>query len=468
MDSRARVAFLVACALLVPLAASASPDAGIDAALDAGIDAALDAGIDAGPPDAGPPDAPEPDAPPPILVAVPDERPPPLPEAERPGVALRAILGLLAILALAYLAALPGARRLEETLGLSSVIAAGFPFVALGVLARHPAIGILDDHVLHVVAPLLDFGLGWIGFLVGIQFDVRALDRLPDGTGRVVVGETGLAFAGAALTCAPLLWYLLPHVGDGSLARASLVLGAAAAMTAAGNLARPDLAARLDEIVGVVGLLFLAAFFRPEPTGGSWALPGAGWLFVALGLGSTVGVLVHVILRRQATGPEFVAIALGSVAFTAGLAGYLALSPMVVCFVAGVVIANLPVAARDLLRQALEKLERPLYLVFLVVAGAALNVTDWRGWALAALFVIGRIAGLALGIRLTRSPAREELGDNLPRSAFAAPLSAVSIAVVVSARGLYEGPAIGWVMTAVIGGGAFLELTAQVARRARR
>jgi hypothetical protein len=114
----------------------------------------------------------------------------------------------------------------------------------------------------------------------------------------------------------------------------------------------------------------------------------------------------------------------------------------------------------------LEQLERPLYLVFLVVAGAMWDVTDWRGWALAGLFVAGRLAGLAAGMRATRSPVREALGDPLPRSPLMAPIGAASIAVVVSARTLYQGPAIGWAMTAVIAGAAALELIAQVARRA--
>src|SRR5690606_1410137 len=44
---------------------------------------------------------------------------------------LQTILGLLALLALAWLAGNPRVRHLEEVLGLSRVVAAGFPFIAL-------------------------------------------------------------------------------------------------------------------------------------------------------------------------------------------------------------------------------------------------------------------------------------------------------------------------------------------------
>ncbi len=467
--------------------APAAPDAGaIDA--DTHDAAILDGGFGDGgpageaPPDAAPPDATSPDAAEivPILEAVPDERPPPLPAADKPGVAIKAVLGLLAILVLAYVAAHPRARRLEQTAGLSSVVTAGFPFVVLGLIARQPAVGILNDATIHALTPLLDFGLGWIGFLVGLHFDVRSFDRLPRGTGRIIAFEAGLAFVGAALANAALVLLAMPGFEVGSLARSSLVLGTAAAMSTAtpgvmgttptepgaddGHL---DIVSHLDEIAGVVGLLFLGAFFRPETSAGSWELPASGWLFVTLGLGATIGILVHIVLRRPATGPEFTAIALGSVAFAAGLANHLALSALVICFIAGVLIANLPNENKPQLRSALGLLERPIYYVFLVIAGAMWDVADWRGWALAALFVVGRFGGIALGIRLTRSPERDALGAGMPSSALTAPLGAGSIAVVVSARNLYESTALGWAMTAVLAGGAVFELMAQIGRRAR-
>ena len=41
------------------------------------------------------------------------------------------------------------------------------------LIARLPAVGILTDDVIAEVTPVLHFGLGWLGFLVGFRFDVR-------------------------------------------------------------------------------------------------------------------------------------------------------------------------------------------------------------------------------------------------------------------------------------------------------
>src|SRR6185503_14790788 len=85
--------------------------------------------------------------------------------------------------------------KLQERLGVSGIIAAGFPFVALGVIARQPAIGILTGDVLERLQPILHFGLGWLGFIIGAQLDIRLLDKVPSGTAYLIVVEALAPFA---------------------------------------------------------------------------------------------------------------------------------------------------------------------------------------------------------------------------------------------------------------------------------
>ena len=39
----------------------------------------------------------------------------------------------------------------------------------------------LND-ILHDLEPAFEFGLGWIGFVVGLELDVRTLDKIPAST----------------------------------------------------------------------------------------------------------------------------------------------------------------------------------------------------------------------------------------------------------------------------------------------
>ena len=110
----------------------------------------------------------------------------------------------------------------------------------------------------------------------------------------------------------------------------------------------------------------------------------------------------------------------------------------------------------------LNRLERPIHLLFLMIAGALWSVFDWRGWALVPLFVACRIAGKWLGISVLRASA----GSLLPRELtenrrLVLPMSALSIALVVIVE-RFRDIGLNWVVTAVIGGALATELLVSV------
>jgi Kef-type K+ transport system membrane component KefB len=353
--------------------------------------------------------------------------------------------------------------RFQERLGIGGVITAGFPFVALGVIASRPSIGILGPEVIEQLRPVLHFGLGWLGFLIGAQLDIRVLDRVPRGTAYLIAVEALLPFAVTAAGCGALMLGFGLVWRDPDVWRDVIVLGTAAAMTAprkfrgfANQTWREGrgvdvLLGQLDELVGVIGLLFVTAYFR-DAAPGTWTLPGTAWVFVSLGLGVAIGVLIFTMVRVPASNAEFLAVVLGAIAFAAGLAGYLHLSPIAVCFLAGVLVINFPNDQRDSIFRILHHLERPVQLLFLIIAGAVWQPDDWRGWALVPLFVAGRVAGKYLGVIASRIA----VGAGLPsgfadRRQLIAPLSGLSIALI-SVQGAAADAGLSWVVTAVIGG----------------
>ncbi len=480
-----------------PVAIDAGPAAVAELPSDAGpAPALIDAGaapLDASPApiDAGPVAAPLDAGPAPTVVdagpagstvdagaappAAPPRATPPAKPHDRTGVVLRLVLGLTAVFALAYLGGHKKVVALERRLGISGVIAAGFPFVALGVIIRQPAIGILTGDVLDRMEPILHFGLGWLGFIIGAQLDVRLLDRVPRGTGYLVVVEALGPFAAVAATTAGLALALgLADWREPEFWRDAIVIGAAGAMTAPRRFrgfasgawregkSVDHLLSQLDEIVGVIGLLFVAAYFRPAGAAG-WALPGTGWLFVAIGLGVAVGVLIFAMVRVPQSEGEFLAVVLGSVALGAGLAGYLYLSPIVICFIAGALVVNFPCDQRDAIFRILNHLERPIHLLFLIVAGATWDVTASKPWVIVPAFVVARVIGKSLGVLAARST----VGALLPRGyadnrVLVSPLSPLAIALVVSLQGSAGGIPSAWLVTVVIGGAIMTEVAVQL------
>lgn len=413
--------------------------------------------------------------PPPLLAPTePIVRPPPKRTPIAPSEAIKAILGLLILMTLAYLAGHPAVVRLEQRLRISQVITAGFPFVLFGLAARSDGIGILSPQVLDEIAPILPLGLGWIGFTIGSRFDLRRLENLPTGVGTALILTTILPFVAVAGTTS-LLFGLMEGIDDSSFLRDALLLATAGAMTArtvpilistrgaeASAVDRVARIIKLEEVIAFVGLILVAAFFRPADALVGWRLPSVGWVFVTIGVGTILGGLVFALLRTIRGQAETLVVMLGSICLAAGMASFLRLSPIVVCFLAGTLVANLPGAWREQVSGALTRLERPIYLVFLVLAGAYWRVDEWQGWVLMLLFVLTRLSTRFIGVRLFTGQHPDALTPVEQRNLAASPMGALSIAIVINAQDLYSGQTLPWIVHAVIGGSLLTELVVQV------
>jgi Kef-type K+ transport system membrane component KefB len=178
-----------------------------------------------------------------------------------------------------------------------------------------------------------------------------------------------------------------------------------------------------------------------------------------------VGAVIWGMLAQIKVGPEFTLLILGSVCFTAGMASFLRISPLCVCFIVGLILVNLPGGSKDQIRESLEHMERPIYLLFLLVAGSLWDIAAWQGWALMFLFVPARLLGKWLGVRMGRHLVPGGLTPDEQRSLIFSPMGALSIAIVVNAQDLYFGAAVPWMVTAVIGGAIMTEIIVKVSGR---
>ncbi|HET8933031.1 MAG TPA: hypothetical protein VFN67_06320, partial [Polyangiales bacterium] len=449
--------WLLAAALTcvaLPVAADAGvPDAGAPADTDA-----EDAGTDllapfrpviAAPAITLPPAPPAPGIAP-IVVgreAVPKPEAP-IESRDRPRALVETILSVLTLMALAYMGGHPRVVALERKLGISQVITAGFPFVVLGLVARHPSVGILDDQVLGDLSPLLRIGLGCIGFAAGFRFSTTFEPDAASGYVRTAAYASGIPFVFVAGLCGiVLLWtgggISAAALRDPVFLRDALILGTAGAMTATSTaeVFRADARAlrqvlQLEELAGIIGLAFVAAYFRPTQEYG-WQLPGTAWLLVTIGLGAFLGMITLLVMRRPKEGPEFVVLTLGMIAFASGTGGFLRLSPVVVAFLAGTCLALLPPLHKQWIAVALRRLERPIYLLSLVVIGALWQVDDWRGWLLVPVFTIARLVGKHIGVALGLRQSSLELSSKQKQALSIAPIGTLAIAIVVNAQLLY-------------------------------
>jgi len=392
----------------------------------------------------------------------------------------RIVLGLAVALGLAVLAAHPRVKAIERRLGVTVLISAGVPFLAMGAIFAQPSVGILTADIRRDLLPAFEFGLGWIGFVIGTQFDLHRLERLPSSLGSVIAIESLVPMLTTAGLCSMAFVGLGVPWRNVDFLRDALVLAACAAPSAplAVELWRSRVGAKgadllheitlLDEVTALTVLGAVAIFFRPEASTTRWVLPSSAWLLVTLGLGVVLGIVTYVLIRGAKSEAEELAFLLGAIALSSGMAGYLALSVPVVCAIAGAQLANLPLRDLTGLRKTLLDVERPLYLVFLLIVGATWRPTEWQGWVIAPAFVLARTAGKRLGAIWSRRVGPPELPSARAMALALTPQSPISIVAMVSAATLYQGShpdRVRWGINAVIIGGVLTEIVVRFLER---
>lgn len=325
----------------------------------------------------------------------------------------------------------------------------GTHFLLIGFALGPLGLGLLTEEATRQLFPVLGVGLGWVGFHFGLQLDRNALAHFP-------LSQHALALGQAALTLVFFLvggWALLFVGGLAHEVPTPLLLGAActAAVTTPAGIAMVSanflvkgpirdllyLIGSLDALVGIAALQVTYALYRPEvataAAGGLAQLPLVG---VALGLGLACGMLFLWLGRTRPAGEEVVLYLLGICAFTAGAALQWGLSPLFVSLTMGALVANLGRDNARILR-VLERWEKPVYLSFLLLAGALLRPTT--AWV--AIFALG-YAALRVGAKAGGTAAMVALlplGERVPPSLGLGliPQGGISLAMAVSGMLLY-------------------------------
>ncbi|MCS6858582.1 MAG: cation:proton antiporter, partial [Sandaracinaceae bacterium] len=396
--------------------------------------------------------------------------------------AIRTLLGLVVLFGLAWLGGHERVRALEERLGLTQLITSGFPFVILGLLAHTSAINILSEATLQRITPFLQFGLGWIGFHTGFQLEARRLMALPRGTATAIALLTVSPLLLIMATSGLVIWAIGQKHDWHLLLREGLMIGLAGSLSAPTLLrwlASSDSEERtafvrsmslLDDVFVILALAVISAWLRPSASTG-WILPGVGWFFVIFGMAAVFGALADFTIALAETRAERSALVLAFVALSSGMAALFQIPPLVVSFLAGMVFRNIPSpTAKNDIEETFARLERPIYLVFLIIVGALWHPGEALGWVLVIVLFVARTIGRKVGAIAFRRALPKEASPLHELSDFdlvLPPLGPLALAFMITAQVVYESPAIRAMVTGVLGTSILLEVFAQVFGRER-
>ena len=379
---------------------------------------------------------------------------------------------LLLFVGAAYLLTHFVLERLQRTL----LVVLGLEYVLLGVLLGPmvPEIRAFED--LDGLLPVIALAAGWIGLLRGMALDASEFERAPPHSARVAI-LVGIV-PGALVLAAAYWFFRSPMMGAGEQ-EAWLAAGVLACCASVGATEPIDVvekryvveghvvpllrrSGRLGDVLAlfVFGLLF--CILHEDAANAPLVLRPTEWAVVGIGLGGALGLLFRVFLAGdESENGRFLAL-VGIITFASGAAWFLSLSGFLVNIVLGAILVNTTAHGAQL-RQTLERTETPMHLVLLIFAGALwqppdplLTVAAFCG------FVALRLAGKRIGAAFAgfRSPIRSDLHRGLLGH------GVVTVAMALSFRLVYDGPAVDAAYTVLLGSVVFHHLAAPRALRA--
>lgn len=361
---------------------------------------------------------------------------------------MNAILLLMALLILSYVGSFLVSSRAVRGIGLPS----GAEYVTLGFIIGPHVLGAVDRAMLVSFAPLAHVALGWLAFVIGLDFGFAG-DRRVHIT-RILLGMLGAVITGGAVFGAVLLLmsrFTLPIAGTDRLMLAGGVAAACSETTrhairwvverhaSEGKVA--DLFAEIAHADDLVPLIALAALFAlaPHTTHLPWTVPVAGWVAVTVVLGALLGAIAALLLGREFSLHTTWGVLLGMSLLAIGVATRLELAPIAVTFFMGLGMA---VVSRhhDSLREAVAASERPVLLPALLLAGASIDLgalqSTRRLLAVIAVAVVARLLSKILFGEIVRAvvPAARPAGPFVGVGLFSSGALSLSIGLVLALR----------------------------------
>lgn len=356
---------------------------------------------------------------------------------------MRLLLTALAFVLLSLLGSRLGFRSRRASLGIRLFVSAGSQYVLIGFLLGPLGAGLVTPGLTDSLAPFIALGLAWIGFLFGLQFDRHTLRSFDRSEHALVIGESLIAWIVIAVGLVGLLmafglndpaW----HAAAGAAAAAgcaSSPTGAAIVFGSArvsGPLARlATLATSVDGVTGILLLAFLYAIVHPLAPAGIVDIGPARWIVVPVLLALLFGWMFLSLSREKPPAEEFVLFLLAVALILAGTSLSIAASALFTSWLTGAFIANLSPLRRRIY-SALARWEKPIHVLFLLLAGSLLSFRSWHVPLFLAGYVILRIFGKLAGGTLARSV----LGPTPGAVRFGATLwsqGGLSIAIAMSA-----------------------------------
>ncbi len=342
-------------------------------------------------------------------------------------------IAILVLIAAGLLATTKPAYRIRRAKPVAALVAGGWLSVLAGVLLGPSVFGLIQRESIFQAVPLLALGLGWIGFMVGLQLRLSLLKSLPKVVYTTVAADALLTLIVMApiVLVALYIWLPEPTAADLLIPTIFIVassLGWSLESRSLGGISNERLALLIRAAGALAGVIAIVLFGLASK---AVAQDAAGASHIAIdravlkvlhsaALAIAIGFIGRYMIRLAGSSHGHqLTVFLGIVAFIAGSAKQLDASPLITALGAGAVIANIDATGFRSFEAFIYRAEHTFAILFGLLAGllmepifvpvmlaAALALVAVR--AILKPFVLRR-AALASG---DESPAGEPLPEH--------------------------------------------------------
>lgn len=304
----------------------------------------------------------------------------------------------IAVLLLAGL----GAGSLAKRFKIPSVTG----YIVCGLILGPSVFNLITSEVYYSLSFVNELALGMLALSVGTELHYRVFKAF--GKSLVIMSLGNTLFTGVLVT---LMTWLV-----GMPIEYALILGPLAMSVAPSGVvsvvkekrSQGDMTQNLLGLVAFDNLLTILTFgimvafvqsFGNEATSGLLLVGMVIFdILLAFVIGIVSGLFVSYFIRKNATNDKLIVLLLSALLFNSGIAVVLGLSPILTNLTAGVAISNLT-SRKILIATLLDRIELPIFILFLTLAGAHLDVAILGQVGLIGLaYIVARFLGKYFGI----------------------------------------------------------------------
>lgn len=294
----------------------------------------------------------------------------------------------------------------EFSLGIKNILLTGIEYIAIGLFLGESGIKILDGETLAKFNPFLVFGLAWIGYLYGVQFEFQQVKKLPRMFFSITAIQAFVTFISVSGIMF-LLFYRFFLIKPEISIILSVILGSTAVSTAQSAIAIVnknyrfknqrlfDLLRYISGVDGVFAILIFAVLLAFMKNGTSLNINPVltlMWFLIPVLVGFFPALIFWIINRSRPGINEFPVFLIGVIIFTGGLAIQLNHSPLVCGFFGGIFIAN-SCRYRTRVLLFLHEAEKAIYIIMLLLLGAGWNPDRGINIFLVLFYILFRLFG---------------------------------------------------------------------------